>query len=105
MQRSANQFSHRIQNPLLLVNPTPNKWQYVSGHYSSSCFYQKHRPVYISKHSFPETGLYLRLQAKPTQLNQIDRASLYKEDGVLNKNRTMDNVQKHNICALKYTSM
>jgi hypothetical protein len=22
----------------------------------------------------------------------------YKQDGVLNKNRTMDNVQKHNIC-------
>jgi hypothetical protein len=44
---------------------------------------------------------------EPTQLGPIDRASpylqkrcvlKYKEDGVLNKNRMMGNVQKRNIC-------
>jgi hypothetical protein len=34
-----------------------------------------HRPVYISKHNVSETGVCLRLQAKPTQLGPIDRAS------------------------------
>jgi hypothetical protein len=36
-----------------------------------------------------KTGLYLRLQVKPTQLGLIDRASPYLQ--------TVDNVQKHNI--------
>jgi hypothetical protein len=40
-------------------------------------FYLKHRPVYISKHNVSETGFCLRLQVKPTQLGQIDRASPY----------------------------
>jgi hypothetical protein len=50
---------------------------YVSGHYSSSCFYVKHRSVYIPKHMVSETGLCLRLQVKPTYLGPIDRASSY----------------------------
>jgi hypothetical protein len=47
---------------------------YVSGHYPSSCFYLKHRPVYISKQCF-DTRFYLRLQVKPTLLGPIDTAS------------------------------
>jgi hypothetical protein len=35
---------------------------YVTGHYPSSCFHLKHRPVYISKHNVSETGFSLRLQ-------------------------------------------
>jgi hypothetical protein len=52
-----------------------------SGHYSLSSFY------------LSETGFCLRLQVDPTQLGPIDRASLYLN---LNKNRMLDNVQKHN---------
>jgi hypothetical protein len=49
-----------------------------------------HRPV-------SETGFCLRLRVEPTQLGLIDRASPYPLC-VLNKNKTMDNVQKHNNC-------
>jgi hypothetical protein len=35
----------------------------------------KNRPVYFSKHNVSETGFCLRLQAKPTQLGQVDTAS------------------------------
>jgi hypothetical protein len=38
-------------------------------------FYQKHRPVYFSKHNFSETGFCLHLQAKPTQLGPINKGS------------------------------
>jgi hypothetical protein len=84
-----------------------------------SCFYLKQK--------FSETEFCLRLQVEPTQLNAINRAVRdqfyrlgpselvlpededkiqspkhcvlkYKQDGVSDKNRTMDNVQKHNIC-------
>jgi hypothetical protein len=47
-----------------------NKYRYnyyVSGHYPSSCLYLKHRPLYFSKY-VSETGFFLRLQVKPTQL-------------------------------------
>jgi hypothetical protein len=37
---------------------------YVSGHYPSSCLYQKHPPVYITKHNVSETGFCLCLQVK-----------------------------------------
>jgi hypothetical protein len=47
---------------------------YVCGHYPSSRFYMKRRPVYISKHNASETGLRLRLQGNPTQLGPTDRA-------------------------------
>jgi hypothetical protein len=59
----------------------------VSEHYSSSCFYLKH--------NVSETGFCLHLQVEPTQLVLINRASPCLN---LNKNRTMDNVQKHNSC-------
>jgi hypothetical protein len=36
-----------------------------------------HRPVYISKHNVSETGLWLRLQGKRSQLGPIDRVILY----------------------------
>jgi hypothetical protein len=78
---------------------------YISGHYPSSCFYLKHRPVYISKHNVSEAGFCLGLQIKPTQVGPIDRASpcLRKESGLWNAvfwniNRTMNNAQKRNIC-------
>jgi hypothetical protein len=74
-------------------------------------FMQKHRHVYFSKHNVSETGFCLRLQVKhTTQLDLIDRASPYLRSGLrnvvfcktnrtvfLDKDRTMDNVQKHNI--------
>jgi hypothetical protein len=47
----------------------------TGGHYPSPCFYLKHRPLCIRKHSVSETGLCLRLQVKPTQLGSIDTAS------------------------------
>jgi hypothetical protein len=89
-----------------------NKY-YVFGHYPSSCFYLKRCPFYFPKHSDSETGFCLRLPVRPTEFGPIDRASLYlrteidgdriqsakrvlenKQDSVLNKDKTMDNVQK-----------
>jgi hypothetical protein len=68
-----------------------------------------YRPVLYTKHNISETGVCLRFQVEPTQLNPLDRTSLYvsrsrssPEDGhrilspkrrVLNKRQTMDNVQ------------
>jgi hypothetical protein len=40
---------------------------YISGHYPSSCFYPKHRLIYILKHNVSEVGFCLRLQVKSTQ--------------------------------------
>jgi hypothetical protein len=88
----------------------------VSGHYPSSCFYLKAQCF--------NSGLCLRLQSKPTQLDPIDRASPYRrrlgpteyvlpEDGdiiqspkryVLNKNRTMDNVQRNIFTSINVSS-
>jgi hypothetical protein len=46
--------------------PTNQAYKYyASGHYTLSCFYLKHCPVYVSKHSISETGFCLRLQVKP----------------------------------------
>jgi hypothetical protein len=96
---------------------------YVSGHYPSSRFYLKHHPVYILKHNVSETGFCLRLHVKPTQLGSIDRAGpeigtssvdwaqlnrfymkTETESSLRNVvfsiiNKTMANVQKHNICS------
>jgi hypothetical protein len=49
-------------------------------------------------HNVSEIGFCLRLQVEPTQLGPIDRASLYLGRCVLNKNRTMQDVKKHNNC-------
>jgi hypothetical protein len=87
----------------------------------------KKRPDYFSKHNVSETGFCLRLQVKPTQLGPIDRASPYLRTSIdwarmkrfylktgtesslrkvafwkiirhfLDKDKTMDNVRKHNI--------
>jgi hypothetical protein len=46
---------------------------FVSEHYSSSCFYLEHRPVYISKQNVSKTALCLRLQVEPLHLGTIDR--------------------------------
>jgi hypothetical protein len=100
---------------------------YVSGHYPSSCLYLKKSPDYFSKHNVSETGFCLRLQVKPTQLSPIDRVSPYLRTSIdwaqlsrfylktetkssfrkvwfwkiirrfLDKDKTMDNVRKHNI--------
>jgi hypothetical protein len=51
---------------------------YVLGNYPSSRLCLKY-PVYISKHNFSETGFYLRLQVKPTQLGPIDRVNSHLE--------------------------
>jgi hypothetical protein len=81
-------------------------------------FLSKSLTCFIKNYNISETGFCLRLQVKPTQLGPIDIASPYlrtigfnqlgfPEDGdriqspkrcVLNKSRTMDNVQKGNIC-------
>jgi hypothetical protein len=53
-----------------------------------------HRLVHFLKnHNVSETEFCLRLQVKPTQLDPIDRARPSPE-----MDKTMDNVQKHNIC-------
>jgi hypothetical protein len=61
---------------------------YVYGHYPSSCHYLKHRPVYIfKKQDVSETAFRLR--------NVVLK---YVQDDIVDNDRTMDNVQKHNIC-------
>jgi hypothetical protein len=57
-------------------------------------FYIKNTVLFIFQNNVSETGVHLRLQVKPTQLGQIDRARAVFSD----KNRMTDNVQKHNIC-------
>jgi hypothetical protein len=54
-------------------------------------------PVLFKTHDVSETGFCLRLRVLPTQLGPIDQAGL-RTLCVLNKNRRMDNVQKHNNC-------
>jgi hypothetical protein len=65
---SENLFVNRI------VHDPRHSWTevglyYVSGYYPSSCLYLKH--------NVSDTGFSLLLQAKPTQLGPIDRASPY----------------------------
>jgi hypothetical protein len=55
-------------------------------------FLTKNRSVYFSEHNVWETGFCLLLQVKPTQLGPIDRGRF------LDKDKMMNNVQKHNIC-------
>jgi hypothetical protein len=73
--------------------------------FSIVLFSSKHHPVDIPNHNVSDTGFCLRFRVKPTQLIPIDRASPYKQDAVLDKQRTTVTVQKRNICALTYTSM
>jgi hypothetical protein len=77
----------------------------------------KCRPVSLSKHNVSETEFCLHLQVKPTQLGQIDRAEpedgdriqfpkrvlTEKQDNILNKDKTMDNVQKRTNVPLSQT--
>jgi hypothetical protein len=74
----------------------------VSGYYPPSCFVFK-------TYNVSGAGFCLRLQVEPTQLGPIDRASPCFQANlsrfqtetisiVLNKKRTVDNVQKHNNC-------
>jgi hypothetical protein len=55
---------------------------YVFGHYPSSCLYLQNRPVYFLKHNVSETGLYPRLQVKPTQLGLISGHLCQLQDAV-----------------------
>jgi hypothetical protein len=80
---------------------------YVTGHYPSSCFYPKHRPVYISKRNVSEIGTGPIDWAQMSRFLPEDGDRIQspiscvlkcKQDGVLDKNGMMDNVQKHNIC-------
>jgi hypothetical protein len=48
---SSNEEASFVQE---ITSSIVNKY-YVSGHYPSSSFYLKHRPVYISKHNVSET--------------------------------------------------
>jgi hypothetical protein len=59
-----------------------------------------HHPVFYLKHNISETGFHLRLQVEPTQLEMEMEFSL--QNIFLNKNRSMDNVQKHNSCIFSY---
>jgi hypothetical protein len=79
---------------------------YVFGYYPSSCLYLKCRPVSLSKHNVSETEFCLRHQAKPTQLGPVGRAGPYLRtqnteyslrNYIIDKDKTMDNVQKRNI--------
>jgi hypothetical protein len=65
---------------------------YVSGHYPSSCFYLNHGPVFIGTISVNWAQLrrfYLKTETESSLRNVA----------FLNKNRTMDNVQKYNVYA------
>jgi hypothetical protein len=93
---------------------------FVFGRYSSSCFYLKQRYVCISKHNIVDTGFSPRLQVKPiwaqsTELDPIFGPEIgdgyriqspkrcvlkLKQDVVLHKNKTLGNIQKHNICTI-----
>jgi hypothetical protein len=64
-------FSNRAVSENSWVKSGNELNYYVSGHYPSSCFYLKH-----------------------TMFQRLDLVLLY----VLNRNRAMDNVQKHNNC-------
>jgi hypothetical protein len=86
---------------------------YVSGHHPLSCLYLE--TVLFFSIPVSETGLCLRLQVKPTLAPSIGPTQeVLPEDGErvqsrkrvlkkkigrsLDKDKTMDNVQKHNIC-------
>jgi hypothetical protein len=76
----------------------------------------KNTVLFIFKNNVSETKFCLLLQVKSAQLGPVDRVSpylpengdriqcpkrcvlKYKQDDVLDENRTMDNVQKYNIC-------
>jgi hypothetical protein len=60
----------------------------------ASCFYLKH--------NVSETGFCLRLQVKPTQLNQIDRASPYLRTNFLSRgiSKLAANVSNVNISSV-----
>jgi hypothetical protein len=66
------------------------------------CFWIFSIVLFLFKTHVSDTGFCLRLQVKPTQLGPIERANHYLQNPVsetvcaLNKNRTSDNVQKHN---------
>jgi hypothetical protein len=70
------------------------------------CLYLKCRPVSLSNHNVSEIGFCLRLQVKPTQFGPINRLEVsssttlifVRETDILNKDKTMDNVQKRSIC-------
>jgi hypothetical protein len=80
----------------------------------SSCFYLSYRPVCITKHNVSETSLspssgktYSVLSNLKTETESSHRNVVlkYKQDDVLDKNRTMDNVQKHNICTKRIVAI
>jgi hypothetical protein len=56
--------------------------------------------LFKSTYNASETGFCRRLQVEPTHLGPIDRHNPVSETlcVYLNKNRTLDNVQKHNNC-------
>jgi hypothetical protein len=73
----------------------------------------KNAVLFILQNNVSEPGFFLRLQVKPTQLGPIDRARFYlkteaesslrnvvfwkiNKTVLLDKDRAMDNVQKHN---------
>jgi hypothetical protein len=59
-----------------------------------------HRPVYFSEHIISETGFCLRLQVKPETESSLRNVVFWKINRmvILDKDRTMDNVWKQNIC-------
>jgi hypothetical protein len=95
-------YTFSFQYDLNFVTMVHEYKYYVFGHYPLSGLYLKHRPIYFSKH-VSETGFCLRLQVKPTQLGPIDSPGPYlepkenKQDGVLDRDKVVGNVQKH-IC-------
>jgi hypothetical protein len=69
------------------------------------CFWALSISMFFLKHNVLETGFCLHLLVKPIPLGPTEE--VFPEDGdriqslkycVLNKNRMMDNVQKHNVC-------
>jgi hypothetical protein len=58
-----------------------------------------HYTLFYLKHNVLETGFCIRIQAEPTQLGPIDRASVFRfhlkteTESTLRNDRTMDNAQ------------
>jgi hypothetical protein len=73
---------------------------YVAGHYSSPCLYLKTPFLFTFQHTtfrrldcvsvLPEDGDRIRSPKRCVLKNN--------QDGVLDQDKTMDNVQEHNIC-------
>jgi hypothetical protein len=71
--KKLDKYEYYYKMSTYVLNTLPSYKYYVSGHYPSSCFYLKHRPVCISEHKVSENEFCL--QVNPALLGPNDRAS------------------------------